>query len=126
MIAELGLIIDISDDATFKMNYSETSDREELCKNLLKTCPNDSQCHEFYHISFARVAKFGPYCCIIAWNIPGESMGSIHVYHAFATDIIDQHERGIQKKWILIGIIKSQCVGKRSAAVTDIIPLNFP
>ena len=119
------MIIDISDDATFKMNYSETSDREELCKNLLKTCPNESHCLEFYHISFARVAKFGPYCCIIAWNIPGESMGSIHVYHAFATDTIDQHERGIQKKWILIGIIKSQCVGKRSAAVTDIIPLNF-
>ena len=80
---------------------------------------------EFYHISFARMVSFGLDCIIVAWNIPGNSLGMIHIYKSGVGKQSATNSRSQQLVWHLVGQIIGQNIGSKAAAVTDMVPVCF-
>ena len=122
IVTELGVIASIDGSAgSFVSNA--TSDRVKLCKELLSNCGTSSK--DFYHISFARLASYGNKCIAVAWNVPGNTLGIIHIYKYEIPTTTSTSSKSQQIGWHLVGMIIRQGSGQKPCAVRDMIPVSF-
>jgi len=115
IMTELGVFSDVQ-SRPFASLLRTTSDRMELLAELEKCL----SIKEYYNIAFARMVSFGPYCRVVAWNIPdGKNLGVICVYQLSLL-----HKRHDNSEWILVSKIINKDCGLSRATVTDMAPIG--
>ena len=119
---QLGVFTDLSPP----FSCTETSDRMELSGQLSE----QQRQNGLYHISFARMAAFGPLCRVVAWNLAaGSHRGEICIYQRVAAAAASGTKMPTRTDWILVASVSTNAINSSPqssrALISDLAPVFY-